>query len=194
MKRWILMLAALCLCLTGCGQPLPERAADGSPWSEDWVSVGGVLGVDTPEELTLRENNDALAVKGMYYAAWSMGKAQPYTNEDGDEAELYDARIDLLLAGYDAGEKAEDAAGEWLAMAEEKYQVEETEEAAYNGQTFTVVTYAFPSETAPYAYGVSAFGVYRNYAVSVELSCRESFAGDAGAVLADFLARCHYAV
>ena len=106
MKRWILMLAALCLCLTGCGQPLPERAADGSPWSEDWVSVGGVLGVDTPEELTLRENNDALAVKGMYYAAWSMGKAQPYTNEDGDEAELYDARIDLLLAGYDAGEKA----------------------------------------------------------------------------------------
>ena len=189
MKRWILMLAALCLCLTGCGQPLPERAADGSPWSEDWVSVGGVLGVDTPEELTLRENNDALAVKGMYYAAWSMGKAQPYTNEDGDEAELYDARVDLLLA-----EKAEDAAGEWLAMAEEKYRVEETEEAAYNGQTFTVVTYAFPSETAPYAYGVSAFGVYRNYAVSVELSCRESFAGDAEAVLADFLARCHYAV
>lgn len=38
--------AALCLlgllCLTGCGAP--ETAADGTGWSEDWTTVGNVIG------------------------------------------------------------------------------------------------------------------------------------------------------
>lgn len=194
MRRLALILAVFCLSLSGCGQPVPARAADGLSWSGEWISVGNVLGVDTPDGLEPRENNDALSANGMYYATWSIGAAQPYTNEDGNEAELYDAQLYLLLAGYSAAEKAEAAAAEWLEMAGEKYSVEETASATYNGQTFTVITYTFQSETNPYAYGVSAFGVYRNYAVSAELSCRESFSGDAGAVLAEFLENCHYAV
>ena len=189
--------AALCLlgllCLTGCGAAAPETAADGSAWNEDWVTVGNVVGVETPEGMTLLENNDALSAKGMYYAAWSLGEAEEVLNEDGETAQVYDAQVYLLLAGYDSTAKAEEAAAEWLEMAAEQYAVESTDSETHNGQEFTVVTYTYTSETNPYARGASAFGVYGNYAVSVELSCREDFDGNALEILADFLDHCHYA-
>ena len=52
MKRPVIwcLAAALCLCLKGCASaPPPERAADGLDWDESWVTVGGKVGVDTPE-------------------------------------------------------------------------------------------------------------------------------------------------
>lgn len=126
MKTW--WKAALCLlgllCLTGCGAAAPETAADGTAWSEEWVTVGDVVGVETPEGMTPRENSDALSAKGMYYATWSLGEAETIVNESGDEAQLYDAQVYLLLAGYDGTEKAEEAAAEWLDMAAEQYAVE----------------------------------------------------------------------
>jgi len=193
-KRMIVSCAlAAMLCLAGCAQPVPARAADGAAWSGEWVSVGNILGVDAPDGLVLRENNDALAANGMYYATWSIGEAEPYVNADGEDAELYDAQFYLLLAGYGAAEKAEEAAAEWLRMAGERYEVEETSRETCNGQSFAVITYTYASETNPYARGASAFGVYRNYAVSVELSCRESFDGDARTALTDFLENIHYA-
>lgn len=195
MKRYFsAALAALCLCLAGCSQPVPQRAADGAAWSESWVTVGNVIGVETPDQFTLRENSDAIAARGMYYATWSDGEAEPYTNEDGGEAQIYDAQIYLLLAGYDEAGKAEDAAAEWLDMASGQYAVETSAGETYNGQAFTVITYTYQSETNPYARGASAFGVYRNYAVSVELSCREGYGGSARELLEAFLQSCHYAV
>lgn len=192
--RVFICLLAACGLLAGCAQPIPRQAADGAAWEEDWVSVGNVLGVDTPEGLTPRENNDALTASGMYYAAWSTGEAEPYTNEDGDAALLYDAQVHVLLAGYNEAGKAEDGAAEWLEMASSRYAIEETSSETYNGQAFTVITYTYESDTNPYARGASAFGVYRNYAISVELSCREEFGGGAREILADFLSNCHYAV
>ena len=125
-------LLGLCLCmallLTGCGRTAPPKAADGASWSEDWVTLGRVIGVDTPEGLTPRENSDVLSTKGMYYATWSAGEAVPYVNEDGEDAQLYDAQVYLLAAGYDSTQKAEETAAEWLAMAGEQYAVEETKE------------------------------------------------------------------
>ena len=179
--------------LTGCGQMLPETAADGSSWNEDWVTVGSVLGVDTPAGLTPRENNEALAAKGMYYATWSIGEASDYVNEEGEEAELYDAQVYVLLAGYDAAEKAEESMEKWLAMASSQYAVTQTYSGTYNGQPFTVLTYTYTSQTNPFARGASAFGVYRNYAISVEVSCQESFDGNELDVLMEFLKNCHYA-
>lgn len=191
----VLLGAALCVCLAGCAQlPPPEAAADGAAWNEDWVTVGNVVGVDTPEGVELRENNEALADRGMYYATWSIGEETPYVNADGDSAKVYGAQFYLLLAGYDSAEKAEAEAAKWQSMAAGQYDIEETGEAVYNGQAFTVMTYAYHSETNPYQRGASAFGVYRNYAVSVELSCVEDFDGDAPALLEEFLERCHYAV
>lgn len=195
MKRLTLFLlaGALSLSLTGCGQNIPVTAADGAKWDDTWVTVGGILGVDTPEGLDSRENNDTLGVNGMYYATWSSGESEPCVNEDGEDADLYDAQLYVLLAGYTSAEEAEDAAAEWLEMAAGQYNIETTSAETYNGQDFTVITYTFSSDTNPYARGASAFGVYRNYAVSAELSCRESFDGDAQTVLADFLENCHYA-
>lgn len=192
MKRYLLpLLLAGCICLAGC-TPVPTAAADGATWSDDWVTVGGVIGVDTPDGIDHQENNDSLSIRGMYYATWSIGGAEAYTNEDGDEAQLYDAQIYLLLAGYDAAEKAEDSAAEWQAMANDRYVVDQTLSTTCNGQDFTVLTCNFDSETNPYARGASAFGVYRNYAISVELSCREGFTGDLLEILTDFLDHCHY--
>lgn len=185
------LLLAACVCLAGCAQ-IPTAAADGAAWSDEWVTVGGIMGVDTPVGIDHQENNDSLSIKGMYYATWSIGEAEPYINEDGDEAQLYDAQIYLLLAGYNAAEKAEESAAEWQAMANERYAVDQALPTTCNGQDFTVLTYAFDSETNPYARGASAFGVYRNYAVSVELSCREDFTGDPLEILTDFLEHCHY--
>lgn len=184
----------LSFCFAGCAQqPAPERAADGASWSGGWVTVGNVIGVDTPERVTPRENNNALDSKGMYYATWSVGEETAYVNADGADAKVYDAQFYLLLAGYDAAEKAEAALAEWQSMAMSHYAVEEASEAVYNGQPFTVITYTYNSETNPYQRGASAFGIYRNYAVNVEISCREDFDGDAQTLLAGFLERCHYA-
>ncbi len=192
MKKCTLVLLLLCLTLSGCRRAAPMQAADGAAWSSDWVTVGNVIGVDTPEDMTVLENSDVLNTKGMYCATWSMGSSEPYTNEDGDEVALYDAQLYLLLASYKSAEKAADGAEGWLALAREHYDILDEFTAQYNGQDFTVISYTFRSETNPFARGVSAFGVYGSYAVSVELSCRETFAGDPQEILAGFLERCHY--
>ena len=93
--------------------------------------------MDTPEGLTAQENSDALSAKGMCYATWSIGQAEPHINEDGEDAQLYDAQVYLLTAGYDSTQKAAEAAEEWLAMANERYAMEETKTEAYNGQEFS---------------------------------------------------------
>ena len=69
-KTVIIMLGALiCVCLAGCSQLPPLQAVDGADWSDDWVTVGNVIGVDTPEGAFLLENNTTLDLRGMYYAA-----------------------------------------------------------------------------------------------------------------------------
>lgn len=193
MKKTVCLLAlAVCLCLAGCGAP-PASAADGAAWSGGWVTVGNVIGVETPAGMTARENSDALMTNGMFYATWSIGEEQPYVNEEGEDALLYDAQLYLLLAGFGDAAKAEDAATEWLDMARGQYAVEDTCTETCNGQPFTVITYTYQSESNPYARGASAFGVYRNYAVSAELSCQDGFDGSARDILEDFLENCHYA-
>lgn len=197
MRRRVLWSLAglLCLALAGCGVALPpEQAADGQDWSEDWVTVGQLVGVDTPNGMIHRENNEALSANGMYYATWSIGEGIPYTNEDGKEAQVYDAQVYLLLGGYDSEELAEDTVAQWKDMAALQYEIDETETQTHNGQEFAVITYTFDSETNPYARGASAYGVYRNFALDVELTCRENFDGDAAELLAQFLDRCHYAL
>lgn len=190
-----LLTGALCLGLAGCSAPPPpEKAADGLDWDENWVTIGETIGVDTPDGMEHRENNDALAANGMYYATWSIGEGEPYINADEEEATLYDAQVFLLLGGYKSAEEAENTRTQWREMAESRYEVGGTLEETHNGQDFTIITYSFDSEANPYARGASAFAVYRNYALSVELTCRQDFEGDAAQLLARFLDACHYAV
>lgn len=191
--HWFTLSLVLLLCLSGCGQAALPKTADGQEWSDDWVTVGNVIGVDTLDGLTAQENSDALTANGMYYATWSIGEAESYVNEDGDDAQIYDAQIYFLLAGYNSTNKAEENMDKWLSMASDQYEVTETVTEIYNGQEFTVISYTYKSEDNPYDHGVSAFGTYGNYAISVELSCQESFDGNALDVLENFLENCHYA-
>ena len=190
-----LIFSVLCLCLSGCGTVLlPEKAADGLDWDKSWVTVGSVIGVDTPDGMEPRENNEALEAQGMSYATWSIGEGVSFTNADGEDAQLYDAQVFLLLSGSKSVELAEDTLAQWQEMARQQYVIEGTVTETHNGQEFTVITYSFDSDTNPYARGASAYGVYRNYAVSVEFVCQPYFDGDAAQLLARFLDNCHYAM
>ena len=188
-----LLAGAVGLSLAGCVQHVPDAAADGSDWNESWVTVGGIVGVETPEGLTNLENRSPVSSNELHYATWSIGDAEPFVNEDGKDMEIYDAQMFLVLAGFRKTAEAKETAAEWLELASERYNIETTAAETYNGQEFTVITYTYSSETNPYARGASAYGVYRNYAINAELSCREEFDGDAQTVLADFLENCHYA-
>ena len=78
MKRrfLLIMICAALMCFSGCAAGMPAEAVDGTPWSEDWITLGQTLGVEEPGHgLTLRDNK---AARQMYYASWSIGEAQPY--------------------------------------------------------------------------------------------------------------------
>lgn len=187
----LLMICGMLAGLTGCGAKMPAMAVDGTPWSEDWITLGGALGVEEPSHgLTLRDDK---AAKNMCYIAWSIGEAQPYVNTAGEETDLYDAQLVLLLAASGTSEEAQTSVDEWLDMAAEHYTVTDTAQQTCNGQEFTVLTYTFPSDTSPFSRGVSAFTTFHNWAVSVEFACQDTFEEDAWELVEDFLEHCHYA-
>ena len=194
MKRFICCMAALCLLLTGCARSAPEQAADGTGWDESWITIGNVLGVEEPgNNLELRDNNEALSVTDMYLASWTIGEGAPYTNEDGDEVVLYPARLDVLVYGRKDETAARQALEDWTARQAETYDVSDTSQHSCGGQEYTVSVYTCKSVSNPYGRGISAFSVYRDYAISAELNCLDSFTEDEAAILIDFLNGCHYA-
>ena len=194
MKRFTVCLLTLCLLLSGCAKSVPERAADGTAWSENWTTLGGVLGVEEPgHDLELRDNNEALSVTDMYLASWTIGEGAPYVNEDGDEVTLYPARLDVLVYGRRDADAARQALEDWTARQAETYDVTASQKQTCGGQDYTVSAYTCKSENNPYSRGISAFGVYNDYAISAELNCLDSFTEDEAAILTDFLNICHYA-
>ena len=193
MKKAVLliMICTMLAHLTGCGAKMPTVAADGTPWSKDWLTLGRTLGVEEPgHDLALRDSKSA---RNMDYVAWSIGEAQPYVNASGEETNLYDAQLVLLLSASDTPEDAQMSVDEWLNLAEDHYTVTDTARQTCNGQEFTVLTYSFTSDTSPFARGVSAFTTFNTWAVSVEFACQDTFEEDAWEIMADFLEHCHYA-
>lgn len=187
----LIMICTMLACLTGCGARMPAMAADGTPWSEDWITLGQTLGVEEPGHgLTLRDNKGA---RNMYYTAWSIGEARPYADVSGEETSLYDAQLVLLLMESDTAEEARMSVDEWLALAADHYTITGTARQTCNGQEYTVLTYTFASDASPFARGVSAFAVFDTWAVSAEFACQDTFDGNAGEIMTDFLNHCHYA-
>lgn len=194
MKKMLCCGLVLCLLLAGCAKSAPEQAADGASWDEGWTTLGGVLGVEEPGNgLVLRDNNEALSVTDMYLASWTIGEGEPYVNEDEEEVVLYPARLDVLVYGRKDGDAARQAVEDWTVRQAETYDVTGTGEQTCGGQDYAISRYICKSETNPYARGISAFGVYRDYAISVELNCLDSFTEDETDILTDFLNACHYA-
>lgn len=197
MKRFgmLLLVLAVCFGLAGCSMPTPppQTAADGTPWSEDWETIGGALGVETPDAFTLLQNSDTLAQNGMAYAVWSMGEGEPFTTQEGEDTTLYDAQLFVLLSKNENAEKAAETLAEWMKIGEEMYVLASSEKESRGGQEFTVITYSYSSGENPYSAGASAFCTFANYTLSVEITCRGEAADDPKALLAGFLDHCHYA-
>lgn len=187
----LIMTCTMLACLAGCGAKKPAMAADGTPWSKDWITIGSALGVEKPGHgMTLRDTKGA---RDMFYTSWSIGESQPYVTASGEETNLYDAQMVLLLMVSDTEEDAQISVDEWLDLAADNYAVTDTIQQTYNGQDFTVLTYTFPSGTSSFARGVSAFTVVGTQAISVEFACQDTYEGDAGEIVTDFLNHCHYA-
>lgn len=185
----ILMAGSLLLC--GCaGKGLNASAGDTSLMeipeaNEDGaVSIGGL--VEAPASIdgfTLTEYNEALTASGYYYAAWTTGDAVPYTNSDGEEAELYPAQIYMIAyEGTDEADAASRAAA-WLAAADQQYEVGEKTET----DSGTILSYSIPASSNPYCSGASAFSSAGTCAYCVEVLRTEDWSGDPGSVLSDFL-------
>lgn len=187
MKKLVIAIAVLCLMLTGCGAEL-EPAARPGPGP---VTVGNFVEVDAPPEYVSMEYNDVLAADGIYYATWSVGEAKPYTNEDGDDAEIFDIQVYFLLSEKTSLENAQATADELLELAKSRYQIKSTSEESYDGQTYTILTYRYHSDTNPYATGAAAYGVRGSHVVNVEVSALED-GGDPLSSLGDILRSCHY--
>lgn len=141
---------------------------------------------------TLFDNMDALSADGLYYAAWTMGDSEPYENNDGDTVDLYDAQLYFLLGEFKDAESAQNNMDTWLSAGKTNYDIQSEENVICNGQNYLLITYQFIHTDNPYARGVSAFSVFDNNAVCIELTCRENFDEDLKAVLTDFLNGCTY--
>ncbi|MDE7429183.1 MAG: hypothetical protein K2N00_07955, partial [Lachnospiraceae bacterium] len=128
----------------------------------------------------------------LYYASWTAGSPEKYENSEGDTVDLYDAQLYLLLAECKTAEAAEDNSKSWLEAGQANYEVTGEETIVCNGQTYTLLSYRFSSEETPYSHGVSAFGVYENCAVCVELACQETYGEDLYEMLTSFLEGCSY--
>ena len=178
--------------VTGCSS-LPSVIEKEPIENTAFLKVGRYLDVNnTNENLILYDYKEALAGDGLYYASWRIGDAMPYKNSDGDIVDLYDAQLYLLLGEFTSNEKAQDNRNEWIEKAKNNYEISVEEETIYNEHPYLIITYTFPGENNPYSRGVSAFGIYENSAVCIELTCQENFAGDLQAILTEFLENCTY--
>lgn len=182
--------------LTGCSvisSALSEKETENTWDTSGYVKIGDILTVQKSDsDLVLIDNKDALSSDGLFYCAWTIGGSEPYENSEGKTVDLYDAQLYLLLGEFVNLQKAQENMNDWLKTAKSNYELIKEEEITCNGQTYTLITYNFITESNPYARGASAFGIYENNAVCIELACRDNFTDDPESILTDFLNNCTY--
>lgn len=191
-SKYIACILCITASLTGCSL-LPDFSDSNTVTDSEYVTVGGHLTVhNTDTRLTLLNNMDTLSADGLYYASWTAGDSEPYENSDGDTVDLYDAQLYLLMGEFKNSDAAQKNMANWLTTGQTNYDVTDESTITCNGQSYTVITYRFRNEENPYSHGVSAFGVYENLAICVELTCREKYQEDVQEMLTNFLNNCSY--
>lgn len=189
----VLMLATAALVYFKSQSGYPTQAADGAPWDESWLMMGSVLGLEEPGNGFVMEDSSAFRrTDELSFASWTAGESLPYTDADGNELQVYEAQLYVLAVERADPADAAGAIDQWIGQGTDTYSVRETGTETYNGQEYDLIYYDCAPGAGPYARGVTAFTAYGNYAISAELSCRDSFAGDEAAILADVLSRFHY--
>ena len=189
---WMGLALAAVLC-TGCGVKDEDLKSDPLVNADGTAPVGKTLVAPAPPEgFTLLDNKDILAANGLYYASWVNGEPQPYENSEGKTVNLYDAQLTLVVQENKTEEKAASAVSGWQELAQQNYDISDTQTLTAAGQEYTVIQFTYQDESNPYATGVAAFAQRGTSAIEWELSCQESYTGDALAVLTEFLNGCTY--
>ena len=190
--KYIVCILCAAASLTGCSL-LPSLSNSDAVTDSEYVTVGRHLTVhNTDTRLTLLDNIDVLSADGLYYASWVSGDPEPYENSDGDTADLYGAQLYLLMGEFKNSDMAQKNLESWFAAGQTNYDITDEVSVTCNGQSYTVIIYNFQNEENPYSRGVSAFGVYEDLAICVELTCREGYQEDIQEMLTDFLNNCTY--
>ena len=202
MKRGILIAAAGILAVGAlaaallAGRGLRDENLKSDPLvnADGTVPVGKTLVAPAPVEgFTLLDNKDILSPNGLYYAAWTAGEPQPYENSEGKTVDLYEAQLTLVVQENKTEEKAAAAVSGWLELAEQNYDIFETQTVTAAGQEYTVCQFHYINADNPYSLGVAAFARRGSSALEWELSCQEKFTGDPLEILTGFLNGCTYA-
>lgn len=198
--KYIIAVICIAILVTVCSL-LPSESgrrsaanSDAEPGTElAYVAIGSHLTVqNTDPRLTLLSNLDTLSADGLYYVSWVSGDSEPYENIDGDTVYLYDAQLHLLLGEFKTSDAAQQNMDTWYAIGTPNYDISDEKTVTCNEQSYTMITYTFVNKEDPFARGVSVFGVYKNIAVCVELTCRENYQEDLEEMLTKFLNSCTY--
>ena len=184
------LAAVLC---TGCGVKDEDLKSDPLVNADGTAPVGSTLVAPAPQDdFVLLDNKDILSANGLYYASWVNGDAQPYENSEGKTVDLYDAQLTLVVQENKTEDKAASAVEGWQTLAQQNYDISDTQTLTAAGQEYTVIQFTYQDESNPYATGVAAFAQRGTSAIEWELSCQDSYSGDALKVLTDFLNSCTY--
>ena len=196
MKRnglFVLVLALAAVLCTGCGVKDEDLKSDPLVNADGTAPVGSTLVAPAPQDdFVLLDNKDILAANGLYYASWVSGEPQPYENSEGKTVDLYDAQLTLVVQENKTEDKAASAVEGWQTLAQQNYDISNTQTLTAAGQEYTVIQFTYQDESNPYASGVAAFAQRGTSAIEWELSCQDSYSGDALKVLTDFLNSCTY--
>ena len=185
----IIAVLLVALLLAGCA---PQTAKLPDDWDANWTCLGSFLGIEPMDGFSVNENKDALAVSGIYYATWTTGAGRDFTNDEGENALVYDAQIYVLLQQCATEAAAKTQIGAWIAKEGQAYRVGEESSLVCGDQSFRVLPLLESREGNPYGKGIAAFAHRGNMAICVEFLCADTYSADVLQVLETFLSGFHY--
>ena len=143
MKRnglFVLVLALAAVLCTGCGVKDEDLKSDPLVNADGTAPVGSTLVAPAPQDdFVLLDNKDILSANGLYYASWVNGDAQPYENSEGKTVDLYDAQLTLVVQENKTEDKAASAVEGWQTLAQQNYDISDTQTLTAAGQEYTVI-------------------------------------------------------
>lgn len=179
---------------SGCGMATnttqTENAAETATYP---LSVGDVMTIDDlGSDAKLLDIQDSLSSRGLYYAAWGIGNAEDYVNDEDTTIQLYDAQLYTIISTCTQESEALETCANWQSTAKKSYTVTDEATLIYNDIRYSMLSYTYPEDSKnPCDYGMSIYGTDGTTAICVEISCRNQWNGNGEDLITNFLDHCH---
>lgn len=189
------MMLGVSTSLSGCMMTSTTETENAAETASYPLSVGDTAQIKDPGDgYTLLDIQDSLTARGLYYAAWGVGEAEDYSDDD-KTIKLYDAQIYMIISTCTEESEAIETVGEWESTARGSYDVTEESEVTYQlndtSLDMTMISYTYPEDLDnPCDYGMSVYGTDGTTAICVEISCRNQWDGDGEKLIETFLNLC----